>query len=87
MSVCHRCNTGQFENELGQSIQLPHICAYSSVSRKVKGYIRKATECIHKGEVVDDMGALIPLHPYLDSKMFEAIENLPPNNQQSLVRH
>lgn len=57
------------------------------LAEKVKGKVRAATECLHKGEAVDDTDALIPFVTYIDRKMFEAIEHMPPLRQQSLLNH
>lgn len=55
------------------------------LAEKVKGLVRNITTCIHKGEAVDDLNALVPFHEYIYRKLFNAIEHLPPINQIALT--
>lgn len=57
------------------------------LAEKVKGLVRKATDCIHKGEAVDDIGALLPFHQYIERKLLNAIEDMPTFNQNSVIKY
>lgn len=54
---------------------------------KVKGMVRKSTNCKYKALSVDDTNALQPFHRYIQTKMWNALENLPPYNQQELLKY
>lgn len=57
------------------------------MAEKVKGIVRKVSECIHKGEAVDDLNELEPFMQYILLKIFNTIELMPPENQNAAVKY
>ena len=57
------------------------------LAEKVKGRVRNITDCLHKGEAVDDTNALVTVEKYIEEKLFDAMEHMPPLRQQSVLQY
>lgn len=57
------------------------------LANKVKGKVRNDTECIKKAHAVDDTGILLPFERYLQCKLFDAMDCMPPARQRSVTKY